>query len=88
MAGTKLEAALTALNARGYRIVYSSALVLPDMTLRAAPQSERIDALLREILAPWNLRAIPAANGTALRCPQRTASNLWRAPSAMARAAH
>lgn len=62
-AGTKLEAALAALNASGHRIVYSSALVLPDMTLRAAPTAARIDALLREILAPWNLRAIPAANG-------------------------
>ncbi len=62
-AGTRLEAALATLNAQGHRIVYSSALVRPDMTLRTAPAAARIDALLREILAPWNLRAIPAANG-------------------------
>ena len=43
----------------GHRIVYSSALVTPDMTLRAAPKSTRLDALLAEILEPWQLRAAP-----------------------------
>lgn len=62
-AGDTLESALAALNAHGYRIVYSSALVRPEMTLRATPSSVEIDALLREILAPWNLRAVRAANG-------------------------
>ncbi len=62
-AGDTLESALAALNAQGYRIVYSSALVRPDMTLRATPTSVEIDALLREILAPWKLRAVRAGNG-------------------------
>ena len=62
-AGASLESVLVALNARGFRIVYSSALVLPTMTLREVPTATRIDELLREILTPWNLRAVHAANG-------------------------
>jgi len=62
-AGASLESVLVALNARGFRIVYSSALVLPTMTLREVPAATRIDELLREILTPWNLRAVHAANG-------------------------
>lgn len=62
-AGDRLDAVLAGLNARGLRIVYSSALVRPDMTLRAVPSAVEIDALLREILAPWNLRAVRAGNG-------------------------
>jgi len=57
-AGDRLESVLAALNAQGHRIVYSSALVRPEMRLRAAPTSNDIDGLLREILAPWNLRAV------------------------------
>ncbi len=62
-AGATLESALAALNSSGHRIVYSSALVTPAMTLRAAPAARRIDALLAEILAPWRLRALPGDNG-------------------------
>jgi hypothetical protein len=45
-AGDRLEAVLEALNERGFRIVYSSALVRPDMTVRVTPSSVDIDALL------------------------------------------
>jgi hypothetical protein len=62
-AGATLESVLAALNARGHRIVYSSALVLPTMTLREVPKTASIAELLREILTPWNLRAVHAANG-------------------------
>ena len=62
-AGVTLESALAELSSRGYRIVYSNALVQPSMTLRATPKSTRIDDLLREILAPWKLRAVHASNG-------------------------
>ncbi|HEU5134177.1 MAG TPA: TonB-dependent receptor [Steroidobacteraceae bacterium] len=62
-AGATLESALSLLNARGYRIVYSSALVQPGMTLAAAPKSTGIEELLREILAPWKLHAVHATNG-------------------------
>jgi outer membrane receptor protein involved in Fe transport len=62
-AGASLESALASLNARGFRIVYSTALVQPAMTLRDAPKSTRIEELLQEILAPWKLRAVHAGNG-------------------------
>jgi hypothetical protein len=62
-AGDSLESALAALTARGHRIVYSSALVTPDMTLQVPPKATRIDALLDEILSPWRLRAVQAGNG-------------------------
>jgi outer membrane cobalamin receptor len=61
--GASVESVLSALNSRGFHIVYSSALVQPSMTLRDLPKSSRIDELLREILAPWQLRAVRAANG-------------------------
>ena len=73
-AGATLESALAALNAHGYRIVYSNALVQPSMTLREAPRSTRIDELLREILAPWKLRAVQASNGDWLIAADDTAS--------------
>jgi len=62
-AGASLESALASLNAHGFRIVYSTALVQPTMTLREPPKSTRIEELLREILAPWKLRAVHAENG-------------------------
>jgi len=73
-AGVTLESALAALNAQGYRIVYSNALVQPSMTLREAPRSTRIDELLREILAPWKLRAVQASNGDWLIATDDTAT--------------
>jgi outer membrane receptor for ferrienterochelin and colicin len=73
-AGTTLESALAALNAQGYRIVYSNALVQPSMTLREAPRSTHIDELLREILAPWKLRAVQASNGDWLIAADETAA--------------
>lgn len=62
-AGASIESVLASLNAHGHRIVYSSALVTPKMTLLAAPTARRIDTLLAEILAPWRLRAVPSGNG-------------------------
>jgi hypothetical protein len=62
-AGDEIESALAQLNAQGFRVVYSSALVRPEMKLRAAPRAAEIEALLREILAPWRLRAVRASNG-------------------------
>lgn len=67
--GVPLESALAALSARGHRLVYSSALVTPAMKLRASPRSTDIGALLAEILSPWQLRAVQAANGDWLIVP-------------------
>ena len=75
-AGATLESALAALNSQGYRIVYSNALVQPSMTLREAPRSTRIDELLREILAPWKLRAVQASNGDWLIAADETAETI------------
>jgi hypothetical protein len=62
-AGDAVGSALAELNAQGFRVIYSSALVRPDMTLHAAPRASRIEELLPEILAPWKLRAVRASNG-------------------------
>lgn len=62
-AGDAVESALAQLNTQGFRVVYSTALVRPDMKLRATPKTSSIEALLREILAPWKLRAVRASNG-------------------------
>jgi hypothetical protein len=76
-AGASLASVLASLNERGFRIVYSSALVTPAMTLREAPKASRIDELLREILAPWTLRPVRAENGdwlivTDVKVPEMT----------------
>jgi hypothetical protein len=79
-AGDSLEGTLGLLNHRGYRIVFSSALVRPDMKLRAAPKAKRVDELLDEILRPWNLRAIVADNGDWLIVPAMPAKTRAPAP--------
>jgi outer membrane cobalamin receptor len=61
--GDSLQSALATLNSLGYRVLYSSAVVQADMTLAAKPRSNGIENVLEEILSPWNLRAIKAANG-------------------------
>ncbi len=61
--GDTIESALMALNAKGYHIVYSNALVQPTMTLRTLPKASTIKELLQEILAPWRLHAIQTSNG-------------------------
>jgi outer membrane cobalamin receptor len=68
-AGDSLEAVLDALNARGHRVVYSSALVLPGMKLAAAPRAKEVGRLLEEVLAPFKLKAVRAANGDWLVIP-------------------
>ena len=62
-AGDSLGSALATLNGQGFRVVYSSALVRPNMTLHSRPRATRIDELLDEILSPWKLRAVQATNG-------------------------
>jgi hypothetical protein len=64
-AGDSLEAVLDALNGRGHRVVYSSALVLPGMKLAAAPRAKEVGRLLEEVLAPFKLRAVRAEGGSA-----------------------
>ncbi|HEY5809830.1 MAG TPA: TonB-dependent receptor [Povalibacter sp.] len=84
--GMSLESALAALNAHGYRIVYSNALVLSEMRLLEAPRATRIDDLLREILTPWNLAAINDANGDWLIVKSKTRAAVPATPPAAATA--
>ncbi|MEO8018711.1 MAG: TonB-dependent receptor [Pseudomonadota bacterium] len=79
-AGATVESILAALNAEGFHIVYSSALVQPAMTLRSTPKATRIDELLLEILAPWRLRAVHAANGDWLIVTDATATKVVEPP--------
>ena len=51
-AGDTVGWALAELNAQGFRVVYSSALVKPTMTLHVAPTASRIEELLPQILTP------------------------------------
>ena len=60
--GDSLAAALSELNRRGYQIAYASNVVLPDMRLETSPKATHIEALLREILAPWGLAAVKASD--------------------------
>jgi len=82
-AGDRLEAVLAALNAQGHRIVYSSALVRPDMKLRAAPSAVEIEALLAQILSPWNLRAVRTDHGDWLIATAAPATQASPAPDTM-----
>jgi hypothetical protein len=56
-AGATVESVLQALNQKGFRIKYNAEQVLPTMTLLERPKATRIDMLLREILAPYDLHA-------------------------------
>jgi hypothetical protein len=55
--GVPLESVLESLNSKGFRIRYNPDQVLPSMTLLERPKATRIDMLLREILAPYDLHA-------------------------------
>ena len=55
--GTPVSAVLTALTEKGFRIKWKPEQVLPTMTLLEKPKSTRVDNLLNEILAPYNMRA-------------------------------
>jgi TonB dependent receptor/TonB-dependent Receptor Plug Domain len=61
--GASLEVALNTLNKAGYRIAYSSTVVLPSMTLKSQPSAADIDGVLREMLTPWGLQATRGYNG-------------------------
>ena len=83
--GMRLGAVLERLNAHGLRIVYSSALVLDDMQLRAIPHAAHVDEFLRELLAPWHLAAVRENNGDWLivRDPVRTVAVPPASPDAL-----
>ncbi len=55
--GVPIQSVLELLNSKGFRITYRPEHVLPTMTLLERPKARRIDTLLREILAPYDLHA-------------------------------
>jgi hypothetical protein len=57
--GTLVSDVLTALTDKGFRIKWKTEQVLPTMTLLEKPKATRVDNLLNEILAPYDLRADP-----------------------------
>ena len=56
-AGVPVRDVLEALNAKGFQIKWDPEEVLPTMKLLEKPKATRIDTLLKEILAPYELRA-------------------------------
>jgi hypothetical protein len=56
-AGAPVRDVLKALTEKGFTIKWNESQVLPTMTLLERPKATRIDKLLNEILAPYNLRA-------------------------------
>jgi hypothetical protein len=62
--GQSLESALTSLNASGFRIAFSTALVRGDMRITSLPDAPELDSLLAQLLAPWGLIAERAEDGS------------------------
>ena len=56
-AGAPVRDVLQALTDKGFTIKWDEKQVLPTMTLLERPKATRIDKLLNEILAPYDLRA-------------------------------
>ena len=54
--GVPIASVLETLNSRGFRITYQPGQITPAMTLLERPRATRIDTLLREILAPYDLQ--------------------------------
>ena len=63
-AGTPLAEALQELQRQGLKIVFSSAVVRPEMLVRAAPTGTTSRAILDEILAPHGLVVEEGAGGS------------------------
>ncbi len=61
--GNTIKSILDGLKEKGFPIEYKKKQVLPSMTLIALPKASRIDEVLAEILAPWNLRAYHSPDG-------------------------
>jgi hypothetical protein len=64
--GRPLSAVLSQLEARGLNLIYSSAVVLPELVVADEPQGNDPRAILDQILAPLGLQAQDAASGAIL----------------------
>src|SRR5262245_20158470 len=74
-AGRSLTDALQLLQHRGLRIVYSSAVVSPDMRVGSEPRSTDAERALVELLRPHGLAAKPGPGGVLqiVRAPRERA---------------
>ena len=74
--GTPLTNALLALERRGLKLVFSSRVVRPEMTVRSAPVSREPRSILDELLAPHGLSVEegPAGILIVISSPQRPAA--------------
>ena len=66
LSGMRLDDAISLLQRQGLTIVYSSALVKPEMHVEREPRSTTPRGVLDEILAPHGLRAIDGRQGELL----------------------
>lgn len=67
--GMALDAALTELQSRGLKLVWSSATVGAGLVVRSAPSGDDPRAILDQILAPHGLAVEPGAAGTLVVVP-------------------
>ena len=68
-AGMPLTEALLELQARGLKLVWSSAVVRPEMRVASAPQGDDLRSLLDQLLAPHGLAAEEAPGGSLVIAP-------------------
>lgn len=66
LAGRPLTEVLTELQARGLRLVYSSAAVTPDMKVEKEPAAGDPRSILEQVLRPHGLEAVDGPGGTVL----------------------
>ncbi|HVS15279.1 MAG TPA: TonB-dependent receptor [Thermoanaerobaculia bacterium] len=69
--GLTLEQALLVLRERGVDLVFSSALVRPEMTVNVEPTATEPRRLLAQLLAPHGLRAVDGEGGSTVVVPRR-----------------
>jgi outer membrane receptor protein involved in Fe transport len=64
--GRSLASALSTLQQRGLKIIFSTELVRPDMIVSDEPRARRPPEILEELLAPHGLRSTPGPTGALL----------------------
>jgi hypothetical protein len=69
--GDEITSILDELNKKGFHIEYKKKHFLPTMTLVSLPQETEIDAVLREILEPWNFNVYRTPFGKVVVTPDK-----------------
>jgi hypothetical protein len=79
-AGMPLTDALLLLQARGLKLVFSSLVVRPEMTVRSAPTSREPRSILDEILAPHGLAVEEGPGGSLIVISKGASAALTKSP--------